>query len=77
MSDNSIINLNAYFGKENTVLQQLSQPNAAQHLIELRKVTKYYSSGSNSLAALNAINIAIERGEFVAWSGNRAAANPR
>jgi ABC-type lipoprotein export system ATPase subunit len=39
-------------------------------LIQLRDLTKIYRSGDGEFAALQGVNLDIERGEFVAISGS-------
>jgi putative ABC transport system ATP-binding protein len=45
------------------------EPETAKALIQLESVTKTYDSGENAVQALRGVDVAIERGEFVAIIG--------
>ena len=45
------------------------QPAAASHLIDLRQVVKVYATAAGAFTALHAIDLQLERGEFVAVVG--------
>src|SRR2546430_6081743 len=45
------------------------EPETAKSLIQLEQVTKIYDSGENEVQALRAVDVAIQRGEFVAVIG--------
>ena len=45
------------------------EPHTAKALIQLESVTKTYDSGENAVQALGGVDVAIERGEFVAIMG--------
>src|SRR5256885_8690704 len=44
-------------------------PQQEKSLIQLEQVTKTYDSGENEVQALRGVDVAIERGEFVAITG--------
>src|SRR3990167_10194685 len=41
----------------------------SSHIIELRNVSKYYHMGEETVKAIDGVDIAIERGDFVAIMG--------
>src|SRR5207247_8994653 len=45
------------------------EPDTAKALIQLEGVTKIYDSGENEVQALRGVDVAIQRGEFVAVVG--------
>src|SRR2546430_12891936 len=45
------------------------EPETAKSLIQLEGVTKIYDSGENEVQALRGVDVAIQRGEFVAVIG--------
>src|SRR5437868_6820131 len=47
----------------------IEMPETAKALIQLESVTKTYDSGENAVQALGGVDVAIERGEFVAIMG--------
>ena len=47
----------------------IEMPETAKALIQLESVTKTYDSGENAVQALGGVDVAIERGEFVAIIG--------
>ena len=48
---------------------EYDEPETAKALIQLEQVTKIYDSGENAVQALRGVDVAIERGEFVAVIG--------
>ena len=48
---------------------EFDEPETAKALIQLESVTKIYDSGENEVQALRGVDVAIERGEFVAIVG--------
>jgi len=48
---------------------EYEEPATAKALIQLEQVTKIYDSGENEVQALRGVDVAIERGEFVAVVG--------
>jgi putative ABC transport system ATP-binding protein len=48
---------------------EFDEPDTAKALIQLEQVTKTYDSGENAVQALRGVDVAVERGEFVAIIG--------
>src|SRR6266480_6088881 len=48
---------------------EYDEPETAKALIQLEQVTKTYDSGENAVQALRGVDVAIEKGEFVAVIG--------
>jgi len=48
---------------------EYDEPETAKALIQLEQVTKTYDAGENAVQALRGVDVAIERGEFVAVIG--------
>src|SRR5437763_14584427 len=47
----------------------MEMPDPGKALIQIESVTKTYDSGENAVQALRGVDVAIERGEFVAIIG--------